>query len=263
MKGEGAIHISEIEPTLRRLEQDLGFDLCNNMLGSTGKRTISGDIDVAVQLDKEQIPILLDRLNKCKIVDFAKKSVLVVIARVEIQNYDSTVETDQPRTGYVQVDFMTDPNIAWLKTFYHAPAEGVSKYKGAHRNITLGALSQYVDRYETNDPIDMTPLTKRYMFSSNRGLVRITREPKPRKDGKGYTKQVINTVIDGPWYSPAIIVARLKLDSIQNLDSFETVWASILKNQPSAVVSRIARDLEADPNIQKLGVPDEIKEYLK
>ena len=31
---------------------------------------------------------------------------------------------------------------------YHSPSAGESKYKGAHRNVAIGALSQFVDRIE-------------------------------------------------------------------------------------------------------------------
>ena len=56
MDGVGPIHIDEIEPTLDSLEKVLKIDLKNNVLGSVGKRTLSGEIDVALQVEPDQIP---------------------------------------------------------------------------------------------------------------------------------------------------------------------------------------------------------------
>ena len=41
MPGVGAIHHTEIEPTLRKLEKELGVPLLKNALGSVGKKEFS------------------------------------------------------------------------------------------------------------------------------------------------------------------------------------------------------------------------------
>ena len=61
MAGVGAIHISEIEPTLIKLEKELGLNLRDFTLGSVGKKEFSGDIDIAINLKPEEL------------ADFAKK----------------------------------------------------------------------------------------------------------------------------------------------------------------------------------------------
>lgn len=265
MPGVGPIHISEIEPTLRKLESDLGVDLRNNALGSVGKKTFSGDIDVALEMADEDIPEFIKRVQMSDIVDEAKQSILVVISRVEIQNYNPELQTDKPRTGYVQVDFMIDKDPNWLKTFYHSPHQDDSKYKGAHRNITVGALSQYVDRVESDEKTeDGRPLwVERYMFSSKKGLVRIKRTPVPKKNGQGYTKQYKNEIIDGPWKTGDEIAQKLNLDDAKNLDSFETVFAAIEKNHGSQIASAVAKSLAKDKSIQAFGIPSELDSYLK
>ena len=53
--GVGPIHKDEIQATLAPLERELGISLIDNVLGSVGKKQFSGDIDVAVQLDKDDI----------------------------------------------------------------------------------------------------------------------------------------------------------------------------------------------------------------
>ena len=113
MPGVGPIHIDEINPTLDALEQTLGIDLKNNVLGSVGKKEFSGDIDVALQIDPDDIPAFIDRLKSTPaILDIDKSS--VIMTKVQIQGYDQSKQTTRPRTGYVQVDFMPgDPG--WLK----------------------------------------------------------------------------------------------------------------------------------------------------
>ena len=63
MSGVGAIHIDEIEPTLDYLEKSLGMELKNNVLGSVGKKEFSGDIDVAIDVEPDAMPELLDKLK--------------------------------------------------------------------------------------------------------------------------------------------------------------------------------------------------------
>lgn len=263
MEGVGAIHIDEIKPTLQRLERDIGIDLQNNVLGSVGKKEFSGDIDVAITMPPEKFEEFKAKVEKSPIVDDTVKGPLVLMSRVKIQGYDPNRKTDRKRTGYVQVDYMMDEDPEWLKTFYHSPSEKESRYKGAHRNIAIGALSQFVNRKEGKEKTeDGRPIeVERYMFSSNKGLVRVIRRLKPRKDGKGYTKAWENEVIGGPWKRGDEIAKVLGLGTAKDLNSFETILAAIEKNHPD-LVEPFARAIAADPTIQELGMPEEIKKYL-
>lgn len=264
MDGVGAIHISEINPTLARLERDLGVDLKNNVLGSVGKKEWSGDIDVAMTIPDSEIPSFIAHVAKSGIVDEVKKGPLVVISRVEIQNYNPELETDKKRTGYVQVDFMIDEDTDWLKTFYHSPSDKESKYKGAHRNIAIGAFSQYVDPVASKETTeDGRPLeVERYMFSSKKGLVRVIRRPVPKKNGQGYTKAWSNEVVDGPWKTGDEIAAKLRLGTAADLNSFETVFSAIEKNHGEKIAAKVAASLARDKSIQGFGIPDEAQKYL-
>ena len=263
MEGVGAIHISEIKPTLQRLERDLGIDLQNNVLGSVGKKQFSGDIDVAIHIPPDKFEEFKAKVEKSSIVANTVKGPLVLMSRVQIQGFNADLETDKPRTGYVQVDYMMDEDPNWLKTFYHAPSEEESRYKGAHRNIAIGALSQFVDRKESDEKTeDGRPLeAERYMFSSKQGLIRVIRRPKPKANGNGYTKAWTNEVVAGPWKTGDEIAAKLRLGTAKDLNSFETVFAAIQKNHPE-LVEPFARAIAADKSIQTLGVPDEIQKYL-
>ena len=87
MPGVGAIHIDEITPTLQALEKSIGVDLMNNTLGSVGKRQFSGDIDVALQIQPEELPAFIEELKKNPLVlDIAKSSVIMTKIKIMLLN---------------------------------------------------------------------------------------------------------------------------------------------------------------------------------
>jgi hypothetical protein len=260
----GAIHISEIIPTLARLELDLGLSLRSNTLGSVGKKEFSGDIDVAVVLDDDKITDFIAHVNTSSIVENVSRGPLVVISKVKIQNYQPELHTDKLRTGFVQVDYMIDPDPVWLKTFYHSPSDTESKYKGAHRNIVIGALTKHVtprsSRAHTADGRSLS--VDRYMFSSRAGLVRVVRNPNIRKDRMGFTLQHTNTMVAGPWKTADQIADILDLGTANDLNSFETVFSSIERKHGTIIAKKVAIDMANDKNIQALGIPSELQKYL-
>ena len=257
MPGVGAIHIDEIEPTLKLLQSKLGIDLENNVLGSVGKRQFSGDIDVALNIPADDIPAFVEKLKAMpEVLDLAKSS--VIMTKIKIEDFDKSKSDGRPRTGYVQVDFMPgDPG--WLKTYYHSPSETESKYKGVYRNIMIASIAGAIDvkasKETTSDgrPLEM----ERWMWSSN-GLVRVRRTPVPKKNGEGYTKKNNNEVIDGPYYDDSAIAKKLQLDSPADMDSFETLLIAMQKNYSKELTAKIIDDFKRNDVIQKMGIPDEI-----
>jgi hypothetical protein len=260
MPGVGAIHVDEIEPTLDSLEKILGIDLKNNVLGSVGKKEFSGDIDIALQIDAEDIPDFVEKLkNIPEVLDIAKSS--VIMTKVKIADYDPNKKVEgKPRTGYVQVDFMPgDPG--WLKTFYHAPHEKDSKYKGVFRNILISSIAAHLDRQESEQKIaDGRPAqSQRYMWSPTDGLIRVLRTPEPNKKGDGYTKKNNNKIIDGPYKDPNEIADVLKLDSADDLYSYETLRKAMDKNYSPDLVNVILKDFAENSIVKDVGVPTDIK----
>jgi len=258
MPGVGPIHIDEIEPTLTALEKALGIDLKGNVLGSVGKREFSGDIDVALQIDPEQIPKFMEKLKKTpEVMDIAKSS--VIMTKVKIVDYDQSKQTSKPRTGYVQVDFMPgDPG--WLKTYYHSPSEKESKYKGVFRNIMIATIAAVHNRQDSAETIDDgRPIeSERWMWSPTDGLVRIKRTPVPKAKGEGYTKKNKNVIIGEPIKGADEIAKGLDLDSGKDLNSYESLKAAIEKNYPAEEVSKILQSFADNAQVKDIGVPDDI-----
>lgn len=264
MAGVGAIHISEIEPTLKQLEKDTGLKLIGNTLGSVGKKEFSGDIDIAVNITRDQIPELLKKLQQSPIISDSKAHGLIVMSSADIIGYRDDLESPRERTGKVQVDFMLSDDPDWLKTYYHAPHENDSKYKGALRNIAVSALCNFLDRDESDEKTqDGRPLwTEKYYFSPSKGLIKSKRALKARKDGKGYTKSFDEEITGGPWKRGPEIAKVLGLDSADDLYSFETVFKAVEKNHGPEITKKLAHYMNDSRDVQSLGVPQELKAYL-
>lgn len=258
MPGVGPIHISEIEPTLDALERVLGIDLKNNVLGSVGKREFSGDIDVALQIEAENIPAFIEKLRKTPAIkDIAKSS--VIMTKVQIQDYDKSKTTGKPRTGFVQVDFMPgDPG--WLKTYYHSPSEKESKYKGVFRNIMIATIAAVYNRKDSEEQTeDGRPMrSERYMWSPTDGLVRIVRTPVAKASGDGYTKKNNNEIVGGPWKEADAIAKELGLDGAADLNSYESLKAAMEKNYSAVTVGKILQNFVDNKQVQDIGVPEDL-----
>jgi hypothetical protein len=269
--GVGAIHHSEIAPTLQRLEKQLGISLLKNALGSVGKKEFSGDIDIAVQLDKDQQDEFQKKLEQTQGLDFIRKT-SVFITSADIVGYDPKKQADDiERTGKVQIDFMPG-DVEFMKNYYHSPhSKSMSKdgkhsnYKGVHRNIMIASIAGVLDVVASNDKTsDGRPLElERWMFSPTDGMVRVVRRPVKKKNGLGYTKANKNEVINGPFKSPKDWAKILKLDSVDDLYSFETLYAAIKKNYPPNIAADIFKNYKDNPSIQNAGVPTELSEEAK
>ena len=259
LPGVGAIHIDEINPTLEQLEKALDIDLKDFVLGSVGKREFSGDIDVALNLQPEEIPEFIEKLKSSPLIyDIQKTS--VILTKVKIINYDDSKSDGRPRTGYVQLDFMLgDPG--WLKTYYHSPSDKESKYKGVFRNIMVATIAAVYNRQDSAETTqDGRPLESvRYMWSPTDGLVKIRRIPKRKRNGDGYTKDNNNEIIEGPWKNADEIAQQLGLDSGQQLNSFESLLDAVKKKYTKENIQKIIKGFAQNKQVQDIGVPEELQ----
>lgn len=123
----------DIAPTIQWLEVITGLSLIDNMLGSTGKKDTSGDIDLAVDIDKISKQTLIDVLlqNKIDPADI-KKSGDNVHVKTPIRG--------NPKNGFVQTDFMFG-NPSWQRFSMMGSPAG-SPYQGRHRHILLASIAK-------------------------------------------------------------------------------------------------------------------------
>jgi len=145
-----------VVPTVQWLEQLTGLSLVDNMLGSTGRKDTSGDLDLGIDETKITKDVLIQQLLKRGIkAEDIKKSGDSVHLKTPIIGDKSN--------GYVQTDFMfgdTEFQKFALNT-------GESDYKGVHRALLLASIAKaqgmkwsykngLMDR-ETNQIITKTP----------------------------------------------------------------------------------------------------------
>ena len=134
------INQTDVKPTLAWLDEMLpGLDLQNNTLGSTGIKSTSGDLDLAIdasQVTKDQLEYRLKQWaagHGLKPEDYVRKSGTAV--------HFLTPITGRPDRGYVQTDFMFLQNVPWSKFVLSAmPVD--SAYKGRERNVLMNSIAK-------------------------------------------------------------------------------------------------------------------------
>lgn len=147
-----------VVPTVQWLEQLTGLNLVDNMLGTTGKKESSGDLDLAVDATKVSKDVLIQQLLNRGInkADIRKTGDSVHL---------KTPILGDPSNGYVQTDFMFG-NPEWQRWSLRGAGEG-TPYKGVHRQILMASIAKaqgmkwsykngLVDR-ETNQVISQNP----------------------------------------------------------------------------------------------------------
>ena len=145
-----------VVPTVQWLEKLTGLNLVDNMLGSTGRKETSGDLDLGIDDTKITKDVLIQQLLKRGIkAEDIKKSGDSVHVKTPILGDASN--------GFVQTDFMFgDPEFQKF-----ALNTGESAYKGVHRAILLASIAKaqgmkwsykngLMDR-ETNEIITKNP----------------------------------------------------------------------------------------------------------
>ena len=152
------INRADVIPTVKWLEQLTGLNLVDNMLGSTGYKETSGDLDLAVDASKISKDVLVQQLLKKGIepTDIKKTGDSV---------HFKTPINGEAKNGYVQTDFMFgDPNF---QRFSMTGSPEGSPFKGMHRHVLLASIAKaqgmkwsykngLMDR-ETNEVVSKDP----------------------------------------------------------------------------------------------------------
>ena len=132
------IMLADVVPTVKWLEKYTGLPLSDNMLGTTGRKSSSGDLDLGVDqtsISKEELVNRLTKLAQAMSMepkDVIKKSGISVHFRTPISG--------DPKKGFVQSDFMFTDDLEWTK--FALSASGTSSYKGAHKHIVMSSIAK-------------------------------------------------------------------------------------------------------------------------
>lgn len=128
------INKADVAPTVKWLEKITGLDLMNNLLGSTGRKDTSGDIDVGVTGDMQR------EMLAQKLTDWATQNdPLAMVAKTGSSVHFRTPIRGNGKNGYVQTDFMFLPDIEFSKW---AMAAHQSKYTAADKAIVLSSIAK-------------------------------------------------------------------------------------------------------------------------
>ena len=130
----------QIPPTVKWLEKYTGLALSGNELGSTGKKPVSGDIDLAVDATT---------IEKQQLVDILKKSIVKHGQNPNqwIKKTGDSVHFRSPiagniKNGFVQVDFMFFEQPEFAKFMFRHDEDTV--YRGATRNVLINSIAKHL-----------------------------------------------------------------------------------------------------------------------
>ena len=209
---------NDIDPTLDWVEKITGIDHKDMKLGSTGIRSSSGDIDIAVnakEVDKEG---MYQKLVTWATKNYPDDNPRQWVAKSGTNVHFKTPINGNPKNGFVQLDLMFGDPV-WMKFALKGSGDD-SIYKGAHRMIMLASVAK----------------AQGMQWSPTKGLV--DRE----------TKQVITT-------NPEEIAKRLIGPNAnrQTLDSVETINAAIKGRKDYA---QLVADFQKNIEAQGLPMPE-------
>jgi hypothetical protein len=132
------INQTDVKPTVQWLEQLTGLPLMDNMLGSTGQKPTSGDLDLAVDpktMGKDDLVAKLTKWAESHGFDpkeWIRKSGVSVHFKAPI--------TGREDRGYIQTDFMFVQKPDFSKFLMRA--DPASEYKGVTRNVLMNSIAK-------------------------------------------------------------------------------------------------------------------------
>ena len=149
------INRTDVPTTVSWLEQVTGLQLMDAMVGSTGQREMSGDIDLAIDANHISKDAVLGTLvNWCKEQNIPQDQILNRkpkgntpafldgwIDQSGIEIHFKAPINGKKENGYVQVDFNFLKIMPWSK-FMLAAMPGESKFKGADRAVLFNSIGK-------------------------------------------------------------------------------------------------------------------------
>ena len=133
------INQADVEPTLKWLEKITGLNHVDNMLGSTGIKPTSGDLDVAVDKTKVDKGNLVNTLTAWVNKNHPGDEIKQWIVKSGISVHFKTPINGNEKLGFVQTDLMFgEPQF--MKFALRGAAD--SEFKGQHRMILLVSISK-------------------------------------------------------------------------------------------------------------------------
>jgi cytidyltransferase-like protein len=146
----------DVVPTVKWLEGITGLKLQDSMLGTTGEKETSGDLDLGVDektITKDELVNKLknwavkNKIPEDKIFNTSKTKTTEPFKHGWIAKTGTNVHFKTPingnfKNGFVQTDFMFTPDMEWTKYSLKGTPEISSPFKGAEKHMLLGKLAK-------------------------------------------------------------------------------------------------------------------------
>lgn len=285
---------ANIQPTVDELNKiifekypNLKWDDTIFLLGSTGKKDFSGDIDIgidfnAIKEDSEQTVLdeikqlfkFLYNANVCKEIKI--NDITNDMLHIAFPQYNQKHEKLERN---VQIDILITPNKKFCLFYMYSPAQDETKYKAAHRNELFRAIIKTTtykplkkmqkDGQEVVVQWEQGDLTSKGLYKQTKTLVDQDGNWLKYKDTdedliESYAKVLKEELISGdPDEVINMLVGNYKF---QQLDTFEK-FLSIIQNDQNfkykdikdQILQNAAKSLKE--NI-RLVLPEELNQYL-
>jgi hypothetical protein len=277
-----------VVPTLKDLAQKLniqGLDyeyMSSHLMGSVGKQSDSGDIDISV--DQKQFPK--------KILTIIAQKVQSILGKAYATTHlikGGQVNIAWPIFGeeskFIQVDFLYGPDD-WLKFTHYSPGTDLSPFKGVWMSTLMGVLAKFAVNYRERNANGVEVARVSLNYDLERGLFRkhsiIMRDPEHMSTVEPEVWETrLGTLMDrgiiprGPiprfsrigYIDDPLEVVRILFGShlyLKDVDTFEKMWDRTRRSYPKELPEIKERLIEAlsRNGLKNRMTPDEIREML-
>ncbi len=234
------------------------------ILGSVGKKQVSGDIDIAIDFRK----IIINNNLAEDYVGFFIYEASGVFSEVIQMKGINVVSVACPIIGetdkFVQVDFMLTDNLEFAEFAYYSPSQLESKYKGLYRNILLYEVLKAIGFKITKEVSGNAREWESYNFNINKGLMKRVQSVEGKKGILLRPKTIKEVPVTKDPETILEIVFGDKIKNIEEINTFEKLFKLIttLKLPFSNKLSTIFKNTAN--GIHSLGypIPEEIEKNL-
>lgn len=240
---------SEFLPALKVKKSDTA------LLGSTGKKPVSGDIDFAIDIkpiikNNNNIQTIQDVINFIEDKANSFFDEVVVLKGLDVISVGLPIVGEKNQVA--QLDIMPTDNLNFSTWMYYSPSEIESKYKGLYRNCLLSMILREGLGLDIRKRIGDTPVEwERYYIDFAKGLMKII-QSKEGKDGKILKNhKTIKTVpvtkdpdtIIGMLFSDNVSVKDVitfdgMLQALKNSDRYKGVYSNIIEGTKECILQK-------------------------
>ena len=198
------INRADVMPTVAWLERYTGLPLQDNMLGTTGRKDTSGDLDLGVSQNSITKDQLVSKLSEVAVSMGMEPN--TVIKKSGISVHFRTPIAGDPKKGFVQTDFMFTDDLEWTK--FAAAASGTSTYKGAHKHVLMSSIAASLGLKWSPTTGLLTRDTGKLLSKDPDYIAEILLGKGNDRDNLASVESILNAIKDDPERDEKLMAAR-------------------------------------------------------